>query len=185
MSRHKLWKLLDSATVYRAEPWLTVERQRVELPDGRVIGDYHRISMPDCSGIVARVEDGRFLVARHYRHGPRRVTLTLPGGGLNPGESPLAGAKRELREETGYEARDWKPIGSFTMNANYSCGTVHYFLANGARQTMQAVSDDLEETELLLLSADELRSAVKRGEVAVLAAVTGIFLALDAAGLGG
>jgi ADP-ribose pyrophosphatase len=173
----KPWKILERSVVYRAEPWFTVERQKVELPDGRVVGDYHRISFPDCAGTVVQVEDGRYMAARQYRHGPGRVSLTLPGGALNPGESPLEGAKRELREETGYEAPSWKPLGTFTMNANYGCGTMYLFLATGAQRTAVANNDDLEESELVFLTRDELRAAIGSGEVAVLAAATAILLA--------
>ncbi len=175
----KPWKVLKRRPVYRADPWLAVERQEVELPDGRVVADYHRITLPDCAGVVVQREDGRFLVARQYRHGLGRVSLTLPGGSLNPGESPLAGAKRELREETGYEAPSWKPLGSFVMNANYGCGTMHFFLASGAQPAMAANNDDLEESELVFLTRDELRAAIGSGEVAALAAVAAILLALS------
>jgi ADP-ribose pyrophosphatase len=85
----KPWKVLERSEVYRADPWFVVERQRIQLPDGRVIGDYHRIAFPDCAGTVVQLEDGRYLAARQYRHGPGRVSLTLPGGALNPGEEPL------------------------------------------------------------------------------------------------
>jgi ADP-ribose diphosphatase len=178
-SKHQPWKVIKSALVYRADPWFAVERQKVELPDGRVIADYHRITLPDCAGVVVQLEDGRFLATRQYRHGPGRVSLTLPGGTLNPGESPLEGAKRELLEETGYEAPEWKPLGSFTMNANYGCGTVHFFLAHSARRSAAPISDDLEESEIVLLSRDALRRAVGNGEVAALAAVAAILLALS------
>ncbi len=168
----KPWKVLERTPVYRADPWLAVERQKVELPDGRIVADYHRITFPDCAGTVVQLENGRYLAARQYRHGPGRVSLTLPGGALNPGESPMEGAKRELREETGYEAPTWKPLGTFTMNANYGCGTMYLFLATGARR-------DLEEQELVFLTRDELRGAIDSGDVAVLAAVTAILLALS------
>jgi ADP-ribose pyrophosphatase len=177
MRRHKPWKVLASTAVYRFDPWLAVERQKIELSDGRVIDDYHRITLQDFSGIVARAEDGRYLVTRQYRHGPGRVCLTLPGGGLDPGEAPLDAAKRELREETGYEAPRWKSLGSFAVNANYGCGTAHFFAAEDARQTAKATSDDLEDTELLLLNAEELRAALDRGEFAAMGAVAAILLA--------
>ena len=173
----KPWKILERTPVYRADPWLTVERQKVQLPDGRIVDDYHRIAFPDCAGTVVQIEDGRYLAARQYRHGPGRVSLTLPGGALNAGESPMDGAKRELREETGYEAPTWKPLGTFTMNANYGCGTMYLFLATGARRTVAANNDDLEEQELVFLTRDELRAAIGTGEVVVLAAVTAILLA--------
>jgi ADP-ribose pyrophosphatase len=177
MSRHKPWKVLASTPVYRFDPWIAVERQTIELSDGRVVNDYHRITLQDFAGIVAQAEDGRFLVTRQYRHGPGRVCLTLPGGALDPGEAPLEAAKRELREETGYEAPRWKALGSFAVNANYGCGTAHFFAAEGARQTAALNSDDLEETELLLLSRQELRAALARGDFPALGAVAAILLA--------
>ena len=177
MSRHKPWKVLASTPVYRFDPWLAVERQKIELSDGRVVDDYHRIALQDFAGIVARAEDGRFLVTRQYRHGPGRVCLTLPGGALDPGEAPLDAAKRELREETGFEALAWRSLGSFTVNANYGCGTAHFFAAEGARQTTALASDDLEDTELVLLTEDELHAALDRGEFAAMGAVAAILLA--------
>jgi len=79
---------------------------------------------------------------------------------LDPCEAPLDGAKRELREETGYEAARWKGLGSFMVNANYGCGTAHFFAAEGARKTAEVNSDDLEHTELVLLSREELLAAL-------------------------
>ena len=178
MSRHKPWKVIASTPVYRFDPWLAVERQKVELSDGRIVDDYHRITLQDFAGIVAQSEDGRYLVTRQYRHGPGRVCLTLPGGALDPAETPLDAAKRELREETGYEAPQWKALGSFAVNANYGCGTAHFFAAEGARQTTALNSDDLEDTELLLLSQQELNTALERGEFAAVAAVAAILLAI-------
>ena len=175
---HRPWKVIERTSVYRADPWLAVERQKVELPDGRIIADYHRIFLTDCAGVVARTVDGRFLATRQYRHGLGRVSLTLPGGALAPDELPLDGAKRELLEETGYEAPMWTSLGSFTMNGNYGCGTIHFFLASGARRTTEPHSDDLEYTEFVFLSVKEIRRAILNGEVAVLAAVTALLLAI-------
>ncbi|HYL89113.1 MAG TPA: NUDIX hydrolase, partial [Burkholderiales bacterium] len=155
-----------------------VDRQKIELSDGRVIDDYHRITLQDFSGIVAQAEDGRYLVTRQYRHGPGRVCLTLPGGALDAGETPLDAARRELREETGYEAQRWRSLGSYTVNANYGCGTAHFFAAEGARKTMAVDSGDLEHTELVLLSKEELLGALDRGEFAAMGAAAAILLAI-------
>ena len=193
MSKHKPWKVLASKSVYRFDPWLAVERQTVELPDGRVIDDYHRVTLQDFAGIVAQSEDGRYLVTRQYRHGPGRVARASARGGmhrwkrapcgdsgraLDAGEAPLDAAKRELREETGYEAPRWRALGKFTVNANYGCGTAHFFAAEGARKTATVNSDDLEHTELILLSKAELLSALDRGEFAAMGAAAGILLAM-------
>jgi len=178
MSRHKPWKVLASKSVYRFDPWLAVERQEIELSDGRVIDDYHRITLQDFAGIVARAEDGRYLVTRHYRHGPGRVCLTLPGGALDASEAPLDAAKRELREETGYETTRWRSLDSYTVNANYGCGTAHFFAAEEARETATVNSVDLEHTELVLMSKEELLAARDRGEFAAMGSAAAILLAI-------
>ena len=178
----KPWKILERTPLYQAEPWLALERQKIQLPDGRIVPDYHRITLPDCAAVVARVDDGRYLLQRQYRHGPQCVTLVLPGGTLNSDESPLHGVQRELREETGYVAGDWKLLASVAMNANYGCGTLHIFSATGARRAVAPDNDDLEESELVLLTREELHTAVGNGEVAVLAALAAIMLATSTHG---
>ena len=74
--------------------------------------------------------DHVYLV-RQYRHPIGRYLLELPAGGLEPGEEPLAAAKRELREEVGLEAREWTSLGSFFSSPGFANERLHAFLARG------------------------------------------------------
>ena len=173
------WKILGSEEVYRSDPWVSVHRQRIALPDGRIISDYHRIQLPDCVGIIAETTGREIVVQSYYRHGIGRGALGIPGGAINPGETPLDAAKREFFEETGYRALNWRALGSFAMNGNYGCGTIHFFHATSLDFVSQPVSGDLEDIETLLKPANELLASIRSGEIPILAAATGLMLALS------
>ncbi len=166
MRRH--WKVLSSRDVLDASPFLKVRVETIELPDGRRIPDYYQLEMPSFACIFAETREGQIIVYRQYRHGPRRVGLVFPGGHLDPGEAPLDAARRELLEETGFESDAWTYLGGYMVNSNQGGSVSHMFHATGCRRTAAPRSDDLEETEILLLSRDELLAAIGRGDIHLL-----------------
>src|SRR5947207_11562367 len=101
---------------------MRVWSEAVQLPDGRVVEEFSTIELPDYVVVVALTPDGRVVVERNYKHGPRRVCLNLPAGYLERGEEPLAAARRELLEETGYAAEEWVSLGGFAKDGNRGCG---------------------------------------------------------------
>jgi ADP-ribose pyrophosphatase len=144
-----------------------VEREAVRLPDGRQVDDYLQLYLPDFVVVFAETPHAQVICLRQYKHGPRRVTVTLPGGALEAGEDALVAARRELREETGFEAEGHRLLGSFAVNGNQGCGTAHVVLAQRCRQVGRAASGDLEEATLELLGRDALLAALLTGEVAL------------------
>jgi len=174
---HLVWEVLESREVFDGEPWLRVHRQAVRLPDGRVIDDYYQVEVPDCCIVYAETPAGEAILERQYKHGPRSVGLSLPAGTIEAGEPPLAAARRELLEETGYVADEWQALGSFTINGNNGGGQAHLFHARGARRVAEPDSGDLEQMEILLMPRAELVAAMLRGEVHMLGAVALISLA--------
>jgi ADP-ribose pyrophosphatase len=172
------WRLLDRRLLLSAAPWLSVYQERVELPTGRVIEDFYRIVLPDFALVVPVTESGEVVLVRGYKHGLGRVTLSPPAGLVGAGESPLAAARRELLEETGYEAAEWDALGSYVVDGNRQCGTAHVFLARGARRTRPPRDDETEELEVELLTAQRLRQCVREGRIGNLAGVSAVALAL-------
>jgi ADP-ribose pyrophosphatase len=151
MPDHSAWRTRSRRTVFASGPVREVAVEVVELPDGRTISDYHIVRLPDYVLVYAVMADGTVPMLRQYKHGPRRVCLTFPGGAIDDGETPLDAARRELLEETGFAATDWEPLGTFVNNANQGCNTVHLFRATGCTPVSAPDSGDLEAMSLVFL----------------------------------
>ena len=172
------WKTLSRRTILDRGQFLKVESHTVELPDGQVIPDWPWIITPDYVIVVVVTEAGEFLCFRQTKYAVDGTSLAPVGGYLEPGEDPLAAAKRELLEETGHDAPDWTSLGRYRVDGNRGAGTAYLFLAGGARRTADIQSDDLEEQQLLHLSRIEIEAALAAGEFKVLAWATVVALAL-------
>ena len=174
----KPWKTKDRKLVLDNAPWLAVEQHTVELPDGQLIPNWPWVITPDYINVVALTEDERFICFRQVKYGIEGVTLAVVGGYVKEGEAPLAAAQRELLEETGYQAPDWLSLGSYLVDPNRGIATGDLFLARQARYVTPRDADDLEEQELLLLTREEIESALETGEIKVLAWAAAVAFAL-------
>ncbi len=172
------WKTLARRTLLNHSKFLVVEEHTVELPDGRVIDDWPWVITPDYINVTAVTEEGLFLCFRQTKYAVDGVSLAVVGGYLEPGEDPLVAAKRELREETGYEASAWLALGRLPVDGNRGAGVAYPFLATGARRVTMIDADDLEEQELLLLSRAEMEAALDAGEFKSLPWAAAVALAL-------
>ncbi len=157
---------------------LTVEQHTVTLPDGRRIDDWSFVQTPDYVNVVAMTPDGRFPIFRQTKYAVEGITLAPVGGYLELDEDPLAAAQRELLEETGYVATQWRALGRYVVDGNRGCGHANLYLARNATWQQPIDADDLEEQELLLLTQTELEQALAAGEFKVLAWTTIVALAL-------
>ena len=172
------WKTLSRNNVLDRGKFLQVEDHVVQLPDGQIITDWPWVITPDYINVVAITTSGKYLIFRQTKYSLQGTSLAAVGGYLEPGEAPLPAAKRELREETGYAAEQWLPLGSFAVDGNRGAGNAHFFLATQAHPVDEIDADDLEEQELLLLSRDEVEAALDAGAFKLLAWATIVALAL-------
>src|SRR5687768_5692732 len=108
----------------RPQPWQVVRseadtdyrifRARIEHTRAPRSGEVHRfvvLDTPDWINVVPVTRDGKVVLVRQFRHGLKDLSLELPGGLVDPGETPADAARRELLEETGYATEQWEPLG--------------------------------------------------------------------------
>jgi ADP-ribose pyrophosphatase len=158
---------------------------RVErIYDGKLIdlvvetwGDNEReiVEHPGSVAILAVDRQERIILVRQLREPARRQLLELPAGGLEPGEEPLACARRELREETGLHGGDWHEAAAFWTSPGFCNEHMHLFLATGVEEG-DAEADDDEQIEIVRRPADEL--AARLGEIEDAKTLAGLLLYL-------
>ena len=142
---------------------LKVHRDVVRLPDGSE-GAREYIRHPGAVAIVALFDDGRVLLERQYRYPQRREFIEIPAGKLEPNEPHLDTAKRELMEETGYSAAEWRHLGVVHTAIAYTDEAIDLFLAkNLAKGTARL--DAGEFLEILTVPFAEAIAMVRDGRI--------------------
>jgi ADP-ribose pyrophosphatase len=141
--------------------------RRLELEDGtgRARGEAFVLSGTDWCNVVAVTPDDEVVLVWQYRFGTERMSLEVPGGVVEPDESPLDAARRELREETGYEAESLEPLVVVEPNPAIQENRCHTFIARGARRSAETAFDPLEELETVLVPAARIADLLDGGQV--------------------
>jgi len=131
-------------------------------------GEPHRFFVlegNDWVNVVALTSAGEIVLVRQYRAGTESVTLEIPGGGVEDGETPLAAAQRELREETGYTASRWRELGMVHPNPAVQANRCTSFLAEDAVPTGELDQDAGEDLSVELRPATSVGELVRSGEI--------------------
>ncbi|OWQ91930.1 ADP-ribose pyrophosphatase [Roseateles aquatilis] len=152
--------------------FLQVKRDRVALPDGREATREY-IRHPGAAVVIPLFDDGRVLLERQYRYPLGRVVLEFPAGKLDPNESPLRCAMRELVEETGYTAREWAYAGVMHNAIAYADERIEIFFARGLIEGERQL-DEGEFLDLVPVAEDELDRMACDGRVTDAKTLTGL-----------
>lgn len=168
LTEHKL----NSEVVYSGR-LLHVHRDEVRLPDGNVsVREY--ITHPGAVVIIAITDNGELILERQHRYPLHRDFIELPAGKIDAGEETLACAQRELREETGYTARDWQYVTTVYPCIGYTDERLVYYLARGLSYSGRQPDED-EFLEIFQLSFERAMDMIKNGEICEVKTVVGLF----------
>ncbi len=155
------WRCLEERPAFSGH--VRVVTRTYLLPNGETM-DWDIVLGGTTVAVLARADDGRFVLVRQYRPGPGRVLLELPGGKVEGGEDPVAAAARELREETGFEASTLTLVGGTWSNSQAT--TRRYaVLAEGCRQVGDPTPEPGEFCETALLDREALVAHLRTGEL--------------------
>ncbi len=123
------WQTVSSKQVYD-NPWITLREDQVIRPDGEP-GIYGVVHYKNIAVGVLPIEEGYTYLVGQYRYPLERYSWEIPEGGCPEGEEPLRAAQRELREETGLEARRWQMLGEAFLSNSVADEYAVWFLATG------------------------------------------------------
>ena len=165
---------VDTKTVYQGR-LLHVREDTVRLPDGSVSRREYLVH-PGAAVILAMPDPATVLMERQYRYALRTHVYELPAGKIDPGEEPLATAQRELREETGHEAGEWRHLLTTYPVVGYSDERIELYLARELRHVGHAL-DDGEFLEVFALPVAEALDWVRSGRIVEAKTIMGLLLA--------
>ena len=154
---------------------LKVRRDRVRLPDGSE-GVREYIRHPGAVAIVALLEDGQVLLERQFRYPVGQVFVEIPAGKLEPGEDALETGKRELLEETGYVAAEWRRLGAVHNAIGYSDELIEIWLARGLSRRTQQLAEG-EFLEVFTLPLAEAVAMARDGRLSDVKTIIGLLWA--------
>jgi 8-oxo-dGTP pyrophosphatase MutT (NUDIX family) len=125
--------------------------------------DIFVFACPDWCNVIAETENGELVFIWQYRHGTDELSLEIPGGVIDPGEEPIEAARRELLEETGYQAESFSLLSVVEPNPALQGNRCHTYLARAAKPTGTTAFDDLEDLETLLVPKEDVPALIDDG----------------------
>lgn len=172
MSGHET---VSSKSVFRGKI-IEVFVDRIRLPDGSG-AERETVRHPGAVGIVG-IHDGRVLMVKQVRHAVGRELLEIPAGKLDEaGESPEDCARRELEEETGYEAENLEKLVTYVASPGFTDEAVHVFLSTKLTRISDPPSDDEgEPISIEWIPVDDIPSAIEAGRVIDAKTIIGLLM---------
>lgn len=159
-------------------PFLSLRRDQFGDPTGAEEKAAYVIEIANWVNIVAIDDLDRVLMVSQFRYGTRAVTLEIPGGAIDRDEIPIAAAKRELIEETGFEADDWSEVGVVEPNPAIQGNRCTTFVARRLRRVRDFDAEEIDEISFVPIA--DLRGRIRVGAVQHALVIAAIYFAIDA-----
>ncbi len=166
MKEIKPWEVISSEYIIRRPPWMTARQDTLRMPNGRIVPAYYVLEYPEWVNIIAITKAGEFILVRQYRHALGIVEYELCAGTMEPDETdPMAAAKRELLEETGYAGGVWTPFTTLSANPTSMTNLNHTFIARGVEKVSGQHLDSTEDISVHLFTLAQLIDLLKSDEM--------------------
>ncbi len=163
---------VDTEIAYQGH-FLQVQRDTVHLPNGKQ-SKREYIRHPGAVVILPLFDDGSVLLERQFRYPLHDVFIEFPAGKIDPGEDPLVCAKRELQEETGYSATDWRFVCTIHNAIAYSDEHLDIFIAQGLTAG-ESKLDEGEFLETFTATVPDMLAWVRTGKITDVKTIIGTF----------
>lgn len=158
----KEWQVIGSEYLI-TNKWITVRKDHVRLPAGIEMDDFYVLEYPNWVTVIAITIDGKYVVERQYRHGIQKTCFELCGGTVEKGEDVLDTAKRELKEETGYEGGKWEFFSTTAPNPAAMTNLCYTFVARGVYKSGEQCLEKTEDIDVCEMTEEELLKVMKAG----------------------
>ena len=155
-------KITESREVYNCKLFTVTEDKAVDPKTGFEI--QRSVVRHNGSAVILAVDKRKMLLVRQYRLPAEKNLWELPAGKVDGNETPLAAAKRELAEETGYTAESWTLLASFYVSPGYVQERMHLFLATGLTEGKATPMDD-EQIEVTWFKRKEVALLIQNGKI--------------------
>lgn len=174
-----LWRIVKDKKLVET-PIFDLQEKHLDAPGQSVDHPFYVLNAPDWINIIALTDEDpeNIVLVEQYRAGINEATLELPGGMIDEGENALTAAKRELKEETGFESELWTSLGSVSSNPAILSNRTHLFLAEKCVKTTEQNTDGSEDIAVHLTDMDHFLSLTAEGTVhhAIVVAAVGKYL---------
>ena len=160
----KPWKLISSRSK-ESFPIFGLRIDRSQSPRTNEAHDFYILESTDWVNVIPLTAQNEVVLIRQYRHGTRDVTLEIPGGIVEPNDSPEQSARRELREETGYQESKMVLLGSVHPNPAFLNNKCYTYLAQNVLLVGTQKMDEKEDIEVLLRPIDVIPRLIREGQI--------------------
>ena len=169
------WVLKGDTLNFSSRVW-ELRTRRYFHPKKAIEEDFYYIHSPDWVVDIGRTESGEILMVRQFRWGIDDFSWELPGGIIDPGESPLEAGLREFQEETGFEAGSGTLIGSCHPNPAMLNNVCHFVFVDNVTPLASGPSWDAhEEMEIATFNSDRLKAWIQNSKIGHSLALAGLF----------